>query len=268
MNTAIHRMTRYLSLPLCTIASAEFVLGMANGLVRYLGRSPVRETFVPGSSAWWQQGVVAALALLAVAVITWRRRRQPAGQRGGPLLLAPLSRRAARRVAATFRLAAREPGAAGRLLLALPLAALFYYGFYRAGLQVTGGLDPNFTVNAWGGPSYAGAMACHYLDLLVLMAAAAGLLDKLLAPGPDGSRAPGGRSAGHPPADARSAGHRSAGGGLAAGRGHGRLAQADAAVIAGHPVMDQDPEAPACQPGDDPVGQQQVLEHPAGQRHH
>jgi len=58
------------------------------------------------------------------------------------------------------------------------------YCLWRAGEQVTGGLDPNFTVNAWGGPSYAGAMACHYLDLFLISAAAAWLLDKIL-PGQD-----------------------------------------------------------------------------------
>lgn len=41
-------------------------------------------------------------------------------------------------------------------------------------------LDPNFTVNAWGGPSYAGAMACHYLDLFLLAAGAAWLVDCIL----------------------------------------------------------------------------------------
>jgi hypothetical protein len=42
----------------------------------------------------------------------------------------------------------------------------------------------NFTVNAWGGPTYLGAMVCHYLDLLVLMAAAAWLLDEILLSDP------------------------------------------------------------------------------------
>jgi len=66
------------------------------------------------------------------------------------------------------------------VLLALPAAALFLFCFWRAGVQVTGGLDPNFTVNAWGGPSYAGAMACHYLDLFLLAASAAWLTDRIL----------------------------------------------------------------------------------------
>ena len=52
------------------------------------------------------------------------------------------------------------------------------------GGQVTAGLDPDFTVNAWGGPTYAGAMACHYLDLLVLMCAAAWMLHLILLPDP------------------------------------------------------------------------------------
>lgn len=69
-----------------------------------------------------------------------------------------------------------------RAAAALLPAALFLYGFWRAGKQVIGGLDPNATVNAWGGPTYIGAMACHYLDLLVLMALAAWLIDKLLLP--------------------------------------------------------------------------------------
>lgn len=43
---------------------------------------------------------------------------------------------------------------------------------------------PSFTVNAWGGPSYAGALACHYLDLSVLSAAAAGMLHLILLPAP------------------------------------------------------------------------------------
>jgi hypothetical protein len=38
---------------------------------------------------------------------------------------------------------------------------VFLYFFARAGEQVIGGLDPNSTVNAWGGPAYLGAMACH-----------------------------------------------------------------------------------------------------------
>ena len=52
----------------------------------------------------------------------------------------------------------------------------------RIGEQVTGGLDPNFTVNAWGGPTYLGAMACHYLDAALMIAVSAWLLNMILPP--------------------------------------------------------------------------------------
>jgi hypothetical protein len=83
-------------------------------------------------------------------------------------------------------------------LLALAPAALFLYGFYRAGLQVTGGLGPNFTVNDWGGPTYLGAMVCHYMDLFLLMATGAWLVDKILLPDPPRA----GRPAAHAASDA------------------------------------------------------------------
>ena len=120
-------------------------------------------------------------------------------------LLAPLGRHAARRVARALGFGS-EAAQPGRLLLALPAAALFLFCFWRAGVQVTGGLDPNFTVNAWGGPSYAGAMACHYLDLFLLAAGAAWLMDRIL---PALTRLGRGRSASSATAARHAAGYRS-----------------------------------------------------------
>jgi hypothetical protein len=50
----------------------------------------------------------------------------------------------------------------------------------RLGAQVIGGLDPNATVNAWGGPSYLGALLAHWLDGIVGFYVAAFLLSRLL----------------------------------------------------------------------------------------
>jgi hypothetical protein len=65
----------------------------------------------------------------------------------------------------------------GRPLVLRPLAflaaLLMAYTPLRAGQQVLGGLDPDFTRDAWGGPSYLGAMAAHYLDGLLIFLAAA-----------------------------------------------------------------------------------------------
>ena len=182
MTIKIRRVARQLSAPLVILAAALFAAGVVSGLFSYLDRSSVRETFVPGSSAWWQQLAVAVVACAAFGYGRWRHQRRFGRHSDRLWLLAPLGKPAARRVAQTLG-ALRGPSGLGRALLAVPPAAVFLYFFYRNGEQVIGGLDPNFTVNAWGGPTYIGAMACHYLDGLVLMGAAAWLLDRILLPG-------------------------------------------------------------------------------------
>ncbi len=178
------RALRHLSPSLAVLAAAAFAGGVAAGYISYLHRSPVLHKHIPGAAAWPQQPVVAVLAGALFGYAYWRHHRTP-GRRDEPAwLLSPIGKPAARRLARTMRSGLSGPSASGRAVLALALAWLFLYGFYRAGDQVTAGLDPNFTVNAWGGPTYAGAMACHYLDLLVLMGAAAWMLHLILLPDP------------------------------------------------------------------------------------
>jgi len=93
--------------------------------------------------------------------------------------IAPLGRSAAARLTA----AARQ--ASWRAASAIPLLGLIGYCCWRVGEQVTAGLDPNFTANAWGGPSYLGAMACHYLDVALIVGASGWLLDRILPSAPD-----------------------------------------------------------------------------------
>ena len=181
MTIKIRRVARQLSAPLVILVAALFAAGGISGLFSYLDRSSVRERFIPGSSAWWQQLAVAVAACAAFGYGRWRHQRRSGRHSDRLWLLAPLGKPAARRVARTLG-ALRGPSGLGRALLAVPPAAVFLYFFYRNGEQVIGGLDPNFTVNAWGGPTYIGAMACHYLDGLVLMGAAAWLLDRILLP--------------------------------------------------------------------------------------
>jgi hypothetical protein len=171
---------RHLSPSLAVLAAAVF----AGGYIAYLHRSPMLHKHLPGTAAWPQQLAVAVLAGALLGYAYWRHHRTPGRPGEPPWLLSPLGKPAARRPARTIRTGPGGPSASGRAALALPLAGLFLYGFYRAGEQVTAGLDPNFTVNAWGGPTYLGAMASHYLDLLVLMSAAAWLLHLILPPDP------------------------------------------------------------------------------------
>ncbi|MFI5062901.1 MAG: hypothetical protein ACHP9Z_02820 [Streptosporangiales bacterium] len=170
--------------PLTVLVAAFFAAGVISGWLQYLDRSPVLKKHVAGTSAWWQQLAVAAIACVLFGYARWRRQRRFGRDSGQMWLLAPLGRPAARRAARTVRGALRGHRGFAHTLVALPPAGLFLYCFWRAGLQITAGLDPNFTVNAWGGPTYLGAMACHYLDCCVLMAAAAWLLDRSLLPDP------------------------------------------------------------------------------------
>jgi hypothetical protein len=190
MTTENHSVARQLSWPLIVLAAAFVVVGLISGWFQYLDRSHVREKPVAGAAAWGQQ-IVLAVVVAVILGYAWRRHRRRFGPDSGRLwLLAPLGRVAARRATRTV-LGVRGPAGFGRVLLALLPAFVFFYSFWRIGLQVTGGLDPNSTVNAWGGPTYIGAMACHYLDSGVLIAVAAWLLDRILVPDPAIARAGG-----------------------------------------------------------------------------
>ncbi|KXO89100.1 hypothetical protein AXK61_10820 [Tsukamurella pseudospumae] len=120
------------------LLAVAFAAGLAFGGYLFLHRDPHVAGFVPWTAAWPQHAVVAVVGALLVLGV--RARRWP------PRTPAPTP---------------------ARLVLAAPLLALLVFAAFRAGVQVLAGLDPNFTVNAWGGPTYLGAMACHYLDLAV-----------------------------------------------------------------------------------------------------
>ncbi|MGN6795618.1 MAG: hypothetical protein ACTHJW_24770 [Streptosporangiaceae bacterium] len=172
-----HPFSRSLSRRLVVTAGLLFTGGVSIGWLHYLHRSAIPLRYVPGSSAWWQHAVVAVVATAILGTI-WLARRT--GRIRGPLLLAPLGRRAAHRISLLYHQALRRPVSFCRALLATPLLLLFIFGIFRAGYQITSGLDPNNTVNAWGGPTYIGAMACHYLDIFVVMVGCAWLLHLLM----------------------------------------------------------------------------------------
>jgi len=85
---------------------------------------------------------------------------------------------------------ARRDGGVGlpaAIVLLAAVAAVCYVPF-RSGVQVLAGLDPNFTGDAWGGPSYLGAALAHWLDGLLIFYLAAAVVRVLsrrrLATGP------------------------------------------------------------------------------------
>ncbi|HEY7323847.1 MAG TPA: hypothetical protein VH520_03385 [Streptosporangiaceae bacterium] len=187
---ALSLLIRQVSALLCATAASAAVAGIATGFARYLHRSPVAAAHVPGTSAWVPHLIVAAVVVALYGIARWRHNHRYGPGAGRLLLLAPLGRTAASRLAATMR------QLAWRTAAAVPLLALIAYSCWRIGEQVTAGLDPNFTVNAWGGPTYLGAMACHYLDAALIIAVSAWLLDKILVPAvPDRPSVPRARAA-------------------------------------------------------------------------
>jgi hypothetical protein len=166
-----------LSRPAVIIGTVATVVGLASGVVRYRTRSEQLEVQIPGTEAWTAHGVV----LVVVAVWFWlASRRSPLGWK---VIFAPLGRPIAARIAATFRGGA-GPGNLLRCLAVAVLVFLEVYMAWRIGHQVFAGLDPNFARNAWGGPSYLGAMFCHYLDGALLYSICHVLLRWITVPAP------------------------------------------------------------------------------------
>lgn len=153
------------------IAAAGFGLGVVAGAVEFVVGGRAAADHLPGTSAW---GVHVVLTVVVVAWLAAARR----SPRPRPPM--PLSADFVRRVRAAYRHPARAVAVTLLLLLS-------WYLLWRMGEQVVGGLDPGFTVNAWGGPGYVGALYCHYLDCMIMIAAALLVID-LLIPGRSTSR--------------------------------------------------------------------------------
>lgn len=172
-----------------TVFAALFLTGIAAGTVEYTRRSPRIERHVAGTNAITIHVLLAVAAAAAVIGIQARRARRPADQRGLSPWAWPFSASAAARLRRTSRFAGglSLPNLA-RVIATVPLVLVLLYAPFRMGEQVTGGLDPNATVNAWGGPAYLGALLAHWLDGIVSFYAAAFLLSRLLLPAAAGDR--------------------------------------------------------------------------------
>jgi hypothetical protein len=166
-----------------TVFAALLAAGVAVGAAQYARRSPRIEQHVAGTNAITVHVVLAAAAAAVVIAIQVRRSRQPAAQRRPSPWAAPFSVAGVSRLRQTIRLTGglSLPNMA-RAVTAVPLVLLLLYAPFRMGMQIIGGLDPNQTVNAWGGPTYLGALLAHYLDCIVGFYAAAFLLSRLLQP--------------------------------------------------------------------------------------
>lgn len=162
--------------------AALFLTGMAYGAAEYASRPAVTGRHSASANAITVEALIAlAAAAVVISIQAWRWRRP--GLRGSSPWAAPFSAAALARLRRTLR---PGPGvsavslarAAGTAVLILVLA----YAPFRMGAQITSGLDPAATVNAWGGPTYTGALLAHWLDCLAGFYGAAFLLSRVLAP--------------------------------------------------------------------------------------
>ena len=174
---------RRLSRVTATVFAVLLVTGVAKGAADYDRRSPTISQHVAGTNAITVHVLIAAAAAAVVIGVQARRSRRPTWQRGPSPWAAPFSAGAASRLRRTFRLAGGlSPPNLARAAAAVPLVIVLLYAPFRMGLQITGGLHPNATINAWGGPTYLGALLAHYLDAIAGFYAAAFLLSRLLLP--------------------------------------------------------------------------------------
>jgi hypothetical protein len=166
-----------------TVFALLFIIGIAEGAAGSIRRHPGIERHAAGTNAITVHVLLAAATAVVIVAIQSRRSRRPAAVRGPSPWAAPFSVSAVSRLRRTFQFAAGPslPNLA-RVLAAVPLVLVLLYAPFRMGVQITSGLDPNATVNAWGGPTYLGALLAHWLDATVGFYAAAFLLSRLLLP--------------------------------------------------------------------------------------
>lgn len=172
---------RYLSRTTIRGSVFLFLVGAILGAISYVERSPDLEEHVSGSNAIPTHIV---LAVVAVGLVIGIGRLRLARRAPYSIWVAPFSQSGLDRFRRTMLLKSRaSPTRIVRALLAVGLSILLMFNFVRAGMQIIGGLDPNFTVNAWGGPSYHGALLAHYLDGAYLFYVEALLLNLVLDEG-------------------------------------------------------------------------------------
>ncbi len=157
-----------------------FLVGVLLGAMGSLHRSSVTEKHVAGTNALTIHIVLAA-AVVGVVLGTRRARARSKARGNAPVWMAPFSAGAMARLGWTIRF---RSGFSLlnllRVLAVMPLLLVMAYSALRMGEQVIGGLDPNATVNAWGGPTYIGALLAHWMDSLLGFSIAAYLLGRVM----------------------------------------------------------------------------------------
>lgn len=165
------------------ITGILFALGIALGALT-LGSDVPEEPHRPEDNAIAAHLVVTAIVVAAVVLATVL-------SRSVRWLLSPWTRRTGARIRLTFARAGGSFTGVLRCVAFVLLAVLIGYLVLRMGMQVTIGLDPGSTRNAWGGPSAIGAFLAHGVDAVLGAGVAALLAHLALCADPGADRSPG-----------------------------------------------------------------------------
>jgi len=161
-----------------TLLGLFSLVGLWAGYKAYLDRPAIVQKHIANSNAIGIQLILAVLLVVtAGSYLVWRSKNRTNRR----IITAPFSSVAAERFKYTIFL---KNGVSPLNLLRIPgalfLGILFVYNFPRATFQVFYGLDPNATINAWGGPSHWGASLAHWLDCIILIVIEAALLNLVM----------------------------------------------------------------------------------------
>lgn len=154
------------------VLSTSFVAGFCYGIYRNVNNISAYVPDDPKNDAIAVHIIIAISVIVIVTVIqTYRSRKHLPN-----VWKAPFTQKALRRFKATMIPRRFTITTIPRMILSFLTASIIVFAPFRIGEQIIGGLDKAATNNSWGGPSYAGSMAAHYMDMLILVYIAALIL--------------------------------------------------------------------------------------------
>jgi hypothetical protein len=165
MNSKLSRIT-------LGVLGASFIGGFCYGIYRNVNNITVYVPDDPKNDAVLVHVVIAVCVIIIVSAIQLFRRRKQLPS----IWKAPFTKDAFARLKATLMPRSFNLLTTPRIPISFLLALIIAFAPFRIGEQIIGGLDQAATNNAWGGPSYGGAMAAHYMDMLIITYVAALLL--------------------------------------------------------------------------------------------
>lgn len=166
-------MFKYASKITLGITGTTFAAGVGYGWYLYQHRGHASEAHVIGSNAVAQHLLLVAIAVAVVAISLFYHAKAP--KKPYIVWRAPFTPEALHRVRLTILGGRQSAKATVRAVVVTLLSLIMLCAFFRAGMQIFASADPNFVVNAWGGPSRLGASFYHWLDCAVLFYITAGI---------------------------------------------------------------------------------------------